>query len=81
MMIRLVEAAKEHVRWMGGDIIEAYPMRSVKEGKLPPVSSFKDLPAVFEKAGFRSVADPSSSKQIMRFALTGHSPGTRNPDL
>ena len=80
-MTRLVEAAREHVRLMGGDIIEAYPTRSRKEGKLPPVSSFMGLSAVSEKGGFRSVADPSSSRQITRFALTGHSPGIRNPDL
>ena len=80
-MTRLVEAAREHVRLMGGDIIGAYPTHSRMEGKLPPVSSFMGPPAVFEKGGFGSVADPSSSRQIMRFALTGYSPGIRNPDL
>jgi|TARA_B100000315_G_scaffold260835_1_gene326057 GNAT superfamily N-acetyltransferase len=69
LMLQLIEAAKAHVKQMGGNVVEAYPTCPRSEGKLPPVSSYMGLAAVFTKAGFYSVANPSKSKQIMRCEL------------
>ena len=69
LMLQLIEAAKAHVQQMGGNIVEAYPTCDRNEGRLPPVSIFMGLPAAFGKANFRTVANPSSSKQIMRCEL------------
>jgi GNAT superfamily N-acetyltransferase len=65
MTIQLIQAAVEYVRRCGGRVVEAYPTRP-RGRRLPPVSSYMGLPALFEKAGFRLCAQPSGSKVIMR---------------
>ena len=64
----LIQAAVEYVRSQGGNVLEAYPT-VVQEKRLPPVSSFMGLPAVFEQAGFIEVVRPSKSKVIMRYTI------------
>lgn len=65
----LLEAAKEYVSEQGGECLEAYPTVSDKE-KLPPVSSFMGVPGLFDKAGFRLVAQPSKARQIWRYEFS-----------
>lgn len=65
----LLEAAKEYVRELGGECLEAYPTVSDKE-QLPPVSSFMGVPGLFAKAGFKLVAQPSTARQIWRYELS-----------
>jgi len=68
LTLALIQAAVEYVRSQGGKVLEAYPT-VVREKRLPPVSSFMGLPAVFEQAGFIEIARPSKSKVIMRYTI------------
>lgn len=68
LTLALVKAAVDYVCKQGGRVVEAYP--TVAQGKrLPPVSSFMGLQAVYEQAGFVEVARPSKSKVIMRYTI------------
>jgi len=64
----LIRGAIDYVRKQGGQIVEAYPTQP-RSGRLPPVSSFMGLPAVFEQAGFVECARPSKSKVVMRYYI------------
>jgi hypothetical protein len=64
----LIRGAIDYVRKQGGQIVEAYPTQ-LRSGRLPPVSSFMGLPAVFEQAGFVECARPSKSKVVMRYYI------------
>lgn len=68
LMLALIRAAVDHVRAHGGRTIEAYPTVP-RRGKLPPVSSFMGIPAVFERAGFVQVARPSEAKMVLRYEI------------
>jgi len=61
----LIRGAVEHVRSLGGSVVEAYPTRP-RGKKLEAVSSFMGVPASFERAGFVECARPSDAKVIMR---------------
>jgi GNAT superfamily N-acetyltransferase len=65
---QLVRGAVEYVRDQGGSIVEAYPVNP-RSDKVPPVSSFMGLPAMFERAGFVECSRPSKSKIIMRYFI------------
>jgi GNAT superfamily N-acetyltransferase len=64
----LLEAAVEYVLEQGGELVEAYPTEP-RAGRLPPVSSFMGVPALFVKAGFKVVHKPSRSRLIMRLEV------------
>lgn len=66
----LIRAAVEYVRRQGGTVVEAYPTKPKAE-RLPPVSSFMGLPAMFEQAGFVECARPSERRVVMRCYLRG----------
>jgi GNAT superfamily N-acetyltransferase len=66
----LIQAAVEYVRRQGGTVVEAYPTQPKAE-RLPSVSSFMGMPAMFERAGFVECARPSASRVVMRYDLTG----------
>jgi GNAT superfamily N-acetyltransferase len=66
----LIRAAVEYVRGQGGTVVEAYPIEPKAE-RLPPVSSFMGLPAMFEQAGFVECARPSERRVVMRCYLRG----------
>jgi GNAT superfamily N-acetyltransferase len=68
MTDNLIRAAVEYVRSQGGQVVEAYPTQP-RGGRLPPVSSYMGLPAMFEKAGFVEWARPSKSRVIMRYYI------------
>ena len=63
----LIRAARDYAVDQGARIVEAYPTVPRGDGRLPPVSSYMGLPAMFEEAGFVSVARPSKSRAIMRY--------------
>jgi GNAT superfamily N-acetyltransferase len=64
----LIQAAVEYVRSQGGQVVEAYPTQP-DDGRLPTVSSFMGVPAIFERAGFEECARPSKRKVIMRYYM------------
>ena len=64
----LIGAAVDYVREQGGKVVEAYPTVP-REDRLPPVSSYMGIPAMFERAGFVATAHPSQSRIVMRFAI------------
>jgi GNAT superfamily N-acetyltransferase len=66
----LIRAAVEYVRGQGGTVVEAYPTEPKAE-RLPPVSSFMGLPAMFAQAGFVECARPSERRVVMRYYLKG----------
>lgn len=64
----LIRAAVDYVREQGGKVVEAYPTVP-REDRLPPVSSYMGIPAMFERAGFVATAHPSQSRIIMRYTI------------
>lgn len=64
----LIQAAVDYVREQGGKVVEAYPTVP-REDRLPPVSSYMGIPAMFERAGFVATAHPSQSRIIMRYTI------------
>lgn len=63
----LIRGAVHYALESGAEIVEAYPTVPRGDGKLPPVSSFMGIPAMFEGAGFVEYARPSESRMIMRY--------------
>jgi GNAT superfamily N-acetyltransferase len=68
LTLELIRGAIDYVRGQGGQIVEAYPTQP-GSGRLPPVSSFMGIPAVFGGAGFVECARPSKSKVVMRYYI------------
>lgn len=69
MLLALIRAACRYAKSQGGKIVEAYPTTVRGNKKLPVVSSYMGVPAVFEKAGFEEVARPSKAKVVLRKRL------------
>jgi GNAT superfamily N-acetyltransferase len=63
----LLEAAVDHARSLGAQALEAYPVRLGDAEAINPDAAFTGTLPMFERAGFRVVADrasdPSSSHQ------------------
>jgi ribosomal protein S18 acetylase RimI-like enzyme len=63
----LLEAAIDHARSRGAEALEAYPVRVSDADAIHPDAAFTGTLPMFERAGFRVVADrasdPSSSHQ------------------
>jgi GNAT superfamily N-acetyltransferase len=66
--VDLLRGAAEHVRRLGGRILEGYPVDSPK-GSMPDVFAWTGLASAFRAAGFREVARRSPTRPIMRRAL------------
>jgi GNAT superfamily N-acetyltransferase len=64
----LLRAAVGYVRGQGGKVVEAYPTQP-RAARLPPVSSYMGVPAMFERSGFVECARPSKSRVIMRYTI------------
>jgi len=65
--VSLLKAAVEHVRQMGGRIVEGYPVDAQKDMPAPFV--FTGMASAFQKAGFKEVARNSPTRPIYRFDL------------
>jgi GNAT superfamily N-acetyltransferase len=52
----LLKAAIAAIRARGGTIIEGYPVRPNKPGKIPAAFAWTGVPSLFEKEGFTVVA-------------------------
>ncbi len=64
----LIRAAVDYARQQGANVVEAYPtLPAIDVSRMPPVSSFMGLPAVFERLGLVECARPSKSKVVMRY--------------
>jgi GNAT superfamily N-acetyltransferase len=61
---QLVKAAAQHVREMGGRIVEGYPVDS--KSKQPDAWIWTGPLAAFERAGFKEAARRSKTRPIMR---------------
>jgi len=66
--VRLLKAAADHVRRMGGTILEGYPTEP-RKGRMAAAFAWTGLASAFRKAGFREVARRSDTRPIMRFHI------------
>jgi GNAT superfamily N-acetyltransferase len=67
LTVKLLEAAKKHVKRRGGRLLEGYP--SVPRGDTADAFAWTGLLGGFEKAGFAVAARPSAARAIVRFKL------------
>jgi len=65
--VSLLNAAVEHVKQMGGRIVEGYPVDTTKN--MPGPFIFTGTASAFQKAGFREVARNSPTRPIFRFEI------------
>jgi GNAT superfamily N-acetyltransferase len=68
LSVKLLRAACEHVKSMGGKILEGYPI-APKQGKMPDPFVWTGLASAFKKAGFKECARRSETRPIMRRIL------------
>lgn len=68
LTVKLLEAAKKHVRKQGGALLEGYP--SVPRGDAVDTFAWTGILGAFEKAGFEVAARPSQARAIVRFKLS-----------
>jgi GNAT superfamily N-acetyltransferase len=64
----LVRAAVDYARSQGAQIIESYPRQQVSH-EMAPGSIYMGVPALYEAAGFTTVAQPTEARRIMRLVL------------
>ena len=74
LTVSLLEAAAEHVRGRGGELLEGYPVEPRKD-RAPDVFVYHGLAAAFRRAGFHEVARRSETRPIMRRELIGRRRG------
>lgn len=65
----LLEAAVEHARKHGADLVEGYPIET--KGEAVAFSSYLGIARVFRRAGFKEAARPSANHPVMRLPLAG----------
>ncbi len=53
----LLAAAVVVIRERGGTIIEGYPVRPTKQGKIPAAFAYTGVPSLFLEEGFKVVAE------------------------
>lgn len=68
LSVKLLRAACEHVKEMGGKILEGYPVEP-KQGQMPDTFVWTGLASAFKKAGFKECARRSETRPIMRRIL------------
>lgn len=66
--VALLLAGIDHVKTMGGNIVEGYPIEA-KGGRSPDAFVFTGLPGAFRKAGFVEAARYSLTRPIYRFVI------------
>jgi GNAT superfamily N-acetyltransferase len=80
--VKLLEAAADHVRRQGGELVEGYPVES-RTGAMPDAFAWTGLAQAFRDAGFEEVARRSPSRPIMRRKVRArpkpHHPTLRSP--
>jgi len=65
----LIQAAIAHVRKQGGRIVEAYPVRKVKNPDTVKWALYTGLADTFIRLGFKTVSRKSKVRFVMRFYL------------
>ena len=68
LTVKLLEAAKKHVKKQGGTLLEGYP--SVPKGDAVDTFAWTGILGAFEKAGFEVAARPTNARAIVRFKLS-----------
>jgi GNAT superfamily N-acetyltransferase len=66
---RLLRAAVEHVRAMGGRVVEGYPVEPREGARAAASSAWTGFAAAFRHAGFTEVARRADTRPIMRFII------------
>jgi len=66
--VRLIEAALDHVRRLGGQVVEGYPVEPRKD-RMPDAFAWTGFASAFRKAGFVEVLRRSETRPIMRYTL------------
>jgi GNAT superfamily N-acetyltransferase len=69
LTVQLLRAAIEHVRALGGTLVEGYPEDPPVGKELPVVFAFTGLAAAFREVGFVEVARRSPTRPVMRFQI------------
>ena len=65
--VELIKAAVQHVRQMGGRIVEAYPVDAQKD--VPAPFAFTGTASAFRQADFKEVARHAPTRPIFRFEI------------
>ncbi len=65
--VRLLKAAVEHVKQMGGRIVEGYPVEAEKD--MPASFIYTGTASAFRQAGFKEVARNAPTRPIFRFDI------------
>jgi len=69
MSVRLLDAALNHVRRQGGNIVEGYPVEPNRDWRPPDPFVYTGLASAFRRAGFVEVCRRSRTRPIMRYVL------------
>ena len=64
----LLQAAIQHVRNQGGQILEGYPV-DPGQSAMPDVFAYTGLRAAFDRAGFKEVLRRSPKRPILRYEI------------
>jgi GNAT superfamily N-acetyltransferase len=67
IMVKLLNAAVEHVRKQGGRIVEGYPVDVQKD--TPAAFIYTGTASAFQQAGFKEVARRTPTRPIFRFFI------------
>jgi len=65
--VSLLKAAVEHVKQMGGRIVEGYPVETEKD--MPAPFIYTGTASAFHQAGFKEVARHAPTRPIFRFDI------------
>jgi GNAT superfamily N-acetyltransferase len=68
LTVKLLRAAAQHVRSLGGTLLEGYPVIA-RAGKMPDAFAWTGALPAFERAGFGVCAKPSASRAVVRLKL------------
>jgi len=74
----LIRAAIDHAQHHGGEIVEAYPLRT-QITKMLPYERYMGIQSTFERLGFKEVASRSERRPILRYDISGRG-GVASPD-
>jgi len=69
MSVRLLDAALNHVRRQGGNIVEGYPVEPNRDWRPSDPFVYTGLASAFRRAGFVEVCRRSRTRPIMRYVL------------
>jgi len=69
LTVGLLKAAIEHVKGMGGKVLEGYPVETPAGQRQAPVFIYTGVFSAFKQAGFMEAGRRSPTRPIMRFTI------------